>query len=241
MAQQREPLGEPLNEQPETFEVVGSNDRRTCRFDAEELNLSWMGLECIPAEIAWCTKLRKLNLCRNKIWKLERLPHSLHTLYISSNQIQKLEGLPDSLRTLYIGFNRIQKLERLPHSLHALNIRANEIRKLEGLPHSLHALEIDWNNIEKLEGLPRSLHTLDIKGNQIWKLQELPPYLEKICTSVRDPVVEKINSGRRAAVQRERCRREIVRDFLSCCPQVIEKAHQATLENAAALLALLGR
>jgi len=32
--------------------------------------------------------------------------------------------------------------------------------------------------------------------------------------------VDEINSGRRAAAQRERDRREVLRDFLSCCPLV---------------------
>lgn len=161
MAQRRE-LRE---EHPDTFEVAGwiIGGNRTFRFDAEELDLSNIGFNSIPPEIARCTRLRKLDIRGNDITTIENLPDGLHTLDARNNSIRSLEGLPDGLKTI------------------------------------------------------------DVRWNPIKRLGRLPPYLVCIRTFVRHPIVNEINSGRRAAEQwkyvNER-RGQILLDFLSCCPLV---------------------
>lgn len=163
--------------------------RRTCSFDAEELDLSGMGLDCIPPELARCGNLR--------------------TLHIGRNRISRLENLPAGLRVLNAWANRISELEGLPAGLAVLNLSFNDISRLEGLPAGLVALDVKYNHLRSLHGLPRGLHTLDARWNEIDDLQGLPPYLEEIRVISRDPLVREINSGSRASRQRAADRWEV--------------------------------
>ncbi len=141
---------------------------------------------CQIESMAWLVyfpALKKLDLSKNKICKLESLESltSLTKLDLSSNRISKIEGLGGltSLTELDLSSNQITKLEGLDHltSLASLDLSENQIRKLEGLDSltSLTKLDLRTNQIGQLEGLDHltSLTELFLSGNRISKLEGL--------------------------------------------------------------------
>ena len=95
------------------------------RTGATELDLSYLLLPIIPAELLKCEKLQSLNLSGNQISQLENLPDGLQTLNLSYNQISQLENLPDGLQTLNLERNQISRIENLPDGLQTLNLSYN--------------------------------------------------------------------------------------------------------------------
>lgn len=221
----------------ETFEVQytlnGRVRRFTYRFDAEEIDLQHTDLRRVPAELARCTRLRRLDLSWNRIERLEHLPEGLERLCIYNNRlrdlrglprsltfleavrnnIQRLEHLPAGLKVLYIGSNPIPRLENLPAGLAELYISNVPLPRLENLPAGLQVLSMMNCGLTNLEGLPRGLLHLELRFNPIpnFRQEELPPYLKFFQVSTRDPqlkeFLEYINRGHWAAAQHERDRK----------------------------------
>ncbi|WP_080732607.1 leucine-rich repeat domain-containing protein [Porphyromonas gulae] len=141
---------------------------------------------CQIESMAWLVyfpALKKLDLSKNKICKLESLESltSLTKLDLSSNRISKIEGLGGltSLTELDLSSNQITKLEGLDHltSLASLDLSENQIRKLEGLDSltSLTKFDLSSNQVSKVEGFDRlaSLTELFLLDNQISKFEGL--------------------------------------------------------------------
>ena len=84
-------------------------------------------------------QLTHLNLCGNKLTKIENL-----------------DKLPN-LQVLYIGWNKLTEIENLDnlHNLQFLNLRGNKITKIENLENLpiLQKLDLSVNEITKLENL----------------------------------------------------------------------------------------
>lgn len=120
----------------------------------------------------------------------------------------------EELSFAYMGLEQVPPELASCSRLRSLDLSWNDLQTLEHLPAGLQHLDASGNQLRALEGLPRGLLTL----------HDLPPYMTYIYTDLRLPIVEEINSGSRAAAQRkadlELRRKEILRDWLACCPLV---------------------
>lgn len=187
--------------------------------------------------------LRVLNISFNPVARWPTLPETLEELFMDEcpmppalpSGLQKLSArdaalrsvpadrLPAALRWLDLSANLLVELPPLPPALRYLDVAQNPLRRLQALPDALETLNLSFTRVPP-GPLPGGLQTFVPSGNfcsapAAWA-PHLPPYLTAICGFPRDPVVAEVNSGRRAAAQRERDRREILRDWLSCCPLV---------------------
>lgn len=192
--------------------------RRRCSFDAEELDLSNLGLVAIPAELAACTRLRVLRIWRNNIRRIEHLPASLLVLDIAHNRIAKLENLPGGLHDLDVSHNEIKKLENLPQNLFRLIAYHNKISKLENLPKELNSLQLYFDD------LTQPVHYLKDNALFLRQIRFCDPSRHQSVGRgrLRRPAIDipqlllDINSGARATVyemEREKQRR-LVRALL---------------------------
>lgn len=188
----------------DVFVVEVGSMRSTYRYGAREVELCWMGLERVPWQLLHCGWLEVLDLSNNRLTRLEYMPQSLRKFDLSGNRLQRLPGLPGGLQLLNVSWNRLERLPSLPRGLLNLNAAGNRLEQLPSLPRGLQRLEVCEAASELLE--------------------RLPPYLEGLYVGpgplAEHPRVQEVNSGRWAAAQRERDRREIIVSFLSCCPLV---------------------
>ena len=116
-------------------------------------------------------QLTHLNLCGNKLTKIENLDKlpNLQFLNLSDTKITEIENL-----------------DNLP-ILQELDLSVNEITKLENLDNlsNLQKLDLSWNkiiNIENLDNLP-ILQILDLSWNKIINIENLDnlPILPEMC------------------------------------------------------------
>lgn len=176
--------------QVKVFVVVGKTPsgtvRRTCRTDAEELDLSGMALEEVPADLLFCNRLRYLDLSNNRIKQLQWLPPTIRRLVLRGNLLRSLEGLPLAAEVVDASDNCIAGLERLPPLLRSLDLCGNG---LELRPATLLAL-------------PALLLRLYACCNpQLCSPQQLdaalPRYLTHLTADDAAAVVLQVNSGQR--------------------------------------------
>lgn len=195
--------------------------RKEVRWDAEEVDLSCMGLQEVPRELMQCVRLRRLDMWNNCINRLEHLPRSLRDLHVSGNRIASLQGLPEDLEVLRVSSNRIAVLEHLPRKLRALFVCNNNLQELGHLPPALQELHI-WNN---------PLRCIEICS--------LPKSLQYIRTNVCSKLMDYINSGERAAeIQQEAERRAAERAAERRAAEHAAERRAAGLRHPAVLTAI---
>jgi internalin A len=159
------------------------------------LDLSGLGLEKIPKEIADLTMLQELNLQDNEITKIENLDRlvNLQVLNLSINRISEIEGLNNlvNLRHLGLAYNnryttttgsisggilQISNLNNL-QNLEFLDLSFNLIGEINGLDNllMLSSLNLSNNSITKIENIGHlsNLKILHLSNNSITKIENI--------------------------------------------------------------------
>lgn len=138
-----------------------------------KLRINNAGLIAIPQQINKLTYLTHLELCCNKIRKIENLDNlpNLKRLYLKDNlivKIENLENLPE-LQTLYLSKNRIRKIENLDNlkKLRELSLKNNWISIVENLD-NLYQLEDIWLKYNLIKPKDSSLRELKRKGVKVY-------------------------------------------------------------------------
>jgi len=145
--------------------------------------------------------LEKLNLCNNKLTKIEGLEQftKLKSLDLSYNLIEKIEGLNnlDQLEELDLSSNSIKEISGLEKldNLAVLTLRKNYIGKIERLENCsfLEFLDLNYNCLTELSGLKNlmDLKYLNVSHNKIEKVSSLETLLSlEIFTIWRNPLLK---------------------------------------------------
>lgn len=187
--------------EPIAFTVRSATRELQCSFDAFRIDLSGMGLEVPPPELARCGKLLQLNLSGNDLHSLcgangeILLPPQLKELDVSRNSLQRLDGLPEGLEWLTADGNVLEDLRGVSRlwKLRRLRVAGNPLRTLlaDGkpvLPLQLKELDVsgpfcgdpDLPRLASLEGLPPRLLTLHINRQRLTTLEGLPQGLQRL-------------------------------------------------------------
>ena len=109
----------------------------------------------------------KIDVKKNKIEKIEKLPIKLKTFICERNLILELNNLPKKLINLNCSFNMISQLNNLPLELKSLDCSNNNILNLDYLPETILYLNCENNKITTISNLPNSIQILKIKNNPI--------------------------------------------------------------------------
>lgn len=119
--------------------------------------------------------LWNLNLSRNPISVINRLPESLTTFACVQCSTTIIDSFPDYLDEILIGVNQLTKLPTLPSNLQIIDCSDNLLDSLPQLPNPLAVLVCSRNPIYCLPILPNSFNQLYAAGTYITCIPNHPP------------------------------------------------------------------
>jgi len=151
---------------------------------SDELNLDCLSLDEIPSNILDFNILLNLDLSRNNISKIEKLPPNLKQLEISDNDILSIDKkcIPDSLVNLNLNNNKISTLDFITPNLKVLNINRNYIESINSSQIlNLNTLNIEDNHLKELDlSDSKELVILNISDNILTNIDKLPPQINEL-------------------------------------------------------------
>ena len=129
--------------------IAGIKIEDAHRMGALVLNLAELDLSSLPHLVELGT-IRRLDISKNALRVMRRLPPNLEELVATSSQIDRLPDLPTSLLTLKVANNWLTELPPLPSGLKTMDLSNNRLRRMPVPPASLRALNVSNNSLVSL-------------------------------------------------------------------------------------------